>query len=644
MNKHGFVLAETLVVVIFVMIIFTLMYSSAVPLLGRYDEISLYDDLDTTYDVYQFKSLIEASDSALNVVNAHYKKIDCSNFSSEINRCNSIKEYLNMTSLDTILYINTNYLNEVINDPSIREEIRDYLSYVKIDPDKCILILDHDEHISYMDFTEYKIEYKNLDLHGVTKPSPANRTKYYIGTETFTLNNPSRRGYNFDGWTGSNGNTPQKTLTIPQGSKGDRKYKAEWKIINYNISYNLNNGYEGNWCQNENGGLCGVTGKKRIYYGAQHLYTYKDTTSSISCDNNSFGDPIVGIVKTCYQGVNPLTYTVESDTFTLNNPTRAHYIFDGWSGTNLTGKQNKTVTIPKDSIGDRSYTANWTPVTYTISYNYNGGYDAGNRTTYNIETDTFTLNNPTRDGYFFAGWEGTGLSERTLSVTIPKGTTGDLSYTAIWKRVVTLSPERRGLFPMVSHYRANFGWEGEDVMVVHDGAAIRVFTNSYDLARQDGGCWIAVVWNTAAYNGPANQACTSPAVDCIQSTSFAASIGIVNGHPVNSQVPISHYYSYAQTGSICVGGMTCTQPYDIHGGICYNPSPTVTFAGVYAVGYLLNNADLIAMAPDPGTPAGYTFFGWSEGVDGDVIDHYYASDGNVVLYRQWTRYAANVVS
>lgn len=52
MNKKGFVLVETLVVVIFVLLIFTILYNSAVPLLGKYQQLSYYDDLDTTYDLY----------------------------------------------------------------------------------------------------------------------------------------------------------------------------------------------------------------------------------------------------------------------------------------------------------------------------------------------------------------------------------------------------------------------------------------------------------------------------------------------------------------------------------------------------------------------------------------------------------------
>lgn len=56
---------------------------------------------------------------------------------------------------------------------------------------------------------------------------------------------------------------------------------------------------------------------------------------------------------------NPDNYTIESTAITLNNPTRSGYSFVGWSGTDLTGTANQTVTIPAGSTGALSYTANW---------------------------------------------------------------------------------------------------------------------------------------------------------------------------------------------------------------------------------------------------------------------------------------------
>ena len=53
-----------------------------------------------------------------------------------------------------------------------------------------------------------------------------NPTSYTIATNTITLNNPTKDGYTFKGWTGSNGNTPQTSVQIANGSTGNKTYTA----------------------------------------------------------------------------------------------------------------------------------------------------------------------------------------------------------------------------------------------------------------------------------------------------------------------------------------------------------------------------------------------------------------------------------
>ena len=75
----------------------------------------------------------------------------------------------------------------------------------------------------------YSITY---DLAGGTLPEgQSNPDTYTDLTATFTLNNPTRPGYIFAGWTGSNGDTPQTTVTIEHGSEGDRSYTANWERL-----------------------------------------------------------------------------------------------------------------------------------------------------------------------------------------------------------------------------------------------------------------------------------------------------------------------------------------------------------------------------------------------------------------------------
>ena len=72
----------------------------------------------------------------------------------------------------------------------------------------------------------YTITY-NLD-GGRLPDGVKNPDGFTATTPTFTLNNPIQDGMEFIGWTGSNGSTPQMTVTIPTGSTGNRTYTANW--------------------------------------------------------------------------------------------------------------------------------------------------------------------------------------------------------------------------------------------------------------------------------------------------------------------------------------------------------------------------------------------------------------------------------
>lgn len=109
-------------------------------------------------------------------------------------------------------------------------------------------------------------------------------------------------------------------------------------------------------------------------------------------------------------------------------PSRQGYQFTDWYLDDTKYDFNAAVT------GDMTLTAQWTLDRYTISYNLNNGTATGNPDSYTVESDAITLNTPTRPGYTFTGWSGTGLDgENNMTVTIEKGSTGERSYTAHWR-------------------------------------------------------------------------------------------------------------------------------------------------------------------------------------------------------------------
>ena len=231
--------------------------------------------------------------------------------------------------------------------------------------------LHFDANFAHVDPDTYIITY---DLVGGTVSEP-NPTTYTIKTGGFTLNNPSKNGYNFTGWTGTALSGPTVTVTVPPRSTGDRSYTATYSPKNYPINY------------------YGITAAEREALG------------------------------------NPRTYTIETPTFILENPSRVGYTFNGWTGSN--GDVPSDVMVPIGSTGEKTYEAHFTPIDYSITYNLNGGsVSEDNPITYNIESSPITLNNPTKTGYDFIGWTGTGIDEPTKNITIPTGSMGNRSYTA----------------------------------------------------------------------------------------------------------------------------------------------------------------------------------------------------------------------
>lgn len=79
-------------------------------------------------------------------------------------------------------------------------------------------------------------------LNGGIFPSSATPPdSYTIETETITISSPTYPGRTFIGWTGSNGNSPQNPVLIPEGSTGNKNYVANWDADTYIVMFDKNN-------------------------------------------------------------------------------------------------------------------------------------------------------------------------------------------------------------------------------------------------------------------------------------------------------------------------------------------------------------------------------------------------------------------
>lgn len=225
----------------------------------------------------------------------------------------------------------------------------------------------------------YKITYKTNG----GKLSSGTTKKYHVNTKTFTLKNPVRTGYTFEGWY-KDSKFKNKITQVKKGSTGNLTLYAKWSINTYKIKYQGNGATSGSM--------------KRTL--------------------------------TCKYGN---TYTLAKNKFK-----RTGYVFEGWNtrkdGTgdwyedradikNISKRDGKTITLY----------AQWSKKPYTISYALNGGtMTKSNRSTYYVDTKTFTLKAPEREGYTFEGWY-TEKDFKHKITRIKKGTRKNYKLYAKWK-------------------------------------------------------------------------------------------------------------------------------------------------------------------------------------------------------------------
>lgn len=132
---------------------------------------------------------------------------------------------------------------------------------------------------------------------------------------------------------------------------------------------------------------------------------------------------------------NITTYTIEDQTIDLSSVEKKGYMFKGfWTGANGTG--TKVEQIDCSLLQNYDLYAHFEIITYTISYELSGGSVAGvNKTSYTVETETFTILNPTKTNYNFIGWRGTGIEGTIEILTIAKGSVGDRVFVAVFHSI-----------------------------------------------------------------------------------------------------------------------------------------------------------------------------------------------------------------
>ena len=292
----------------------------------------------------------------------------------------------------------------------------------------------------------YKITY---DLGGGTN-NPSNPSTYTTEDATVKLKDPTRDGYTFAGWSDGS----KAVTTIDRGSYGDLTLIANWTAITYSIAYDLDGGTLENEpvaytiedsvalpTPNKRGytflGWTGSNGEEAQIGYVQPVGTFGDRSYKANWEATTYSITYDLDGGTLTQSVDD--YTIEKE-ITLPQPTKTGYEFTGWTGSNGDTPEANVI-ISLGTIGNLQYTAHWKLAVYSITYDLAGGtVSAEFPTSFTMETETFTVPEPERYGYKFAGWErsGWGWGVTIYNGKVAKGTTRDIVFVAHWTPIAYL--------------------------------------------------------------------------------------------------------------------------------------------------------------------------------------------------------------
>ena len=132
--------------------------------------------------------------------------------------------------------------------------------------------------------------------------------------------------------------------------------------------------------------------------------------------------------------VTPVTDIGEGATVTEPSaPSKTGYTFDGWYEQPDFSDTAWDFATDKMPAKDVTLYAKWTPTTYAISYELNGGTNYPSAiTSYTIASQTITLGTPSKFGFVFDGWYDTANFDNVAVTDIATGSTGDKELYAKW--------------------------------------------------------------------------------------------------------------------------------------------------------------------------------------------------------------------
>lgn len=307
----------------------------------------------------------------------------------------------------------------------------------------------------------------NFNYNGATANNTKSKISVVLG-ESFECPIPTKLGYSFAGWfydvddsntqiTGPDGmsiNNWDETSsadvtakwiannnTIIFNGNGATSGEMDNQILATNSSDELNlnnytrNGYTfAGWATTSNGEVefednsIYTMGTNAVY----NLYAiWEANTNTLIFNGNG---PQTGNLQVWGTMTNMSLKTDEVVSLPENTFIRNGYRFLGWATTSngeVEFLDKATYTMGANSSS--TLYAKWQPINYTITLELTGGnYDGDTTISYNAESSTITIGEPTRKGYSFEGWYEDGVGGLRKTITISTGTIYNKTFTAKW--------------------------------------------------------------------------------------------------------------------------------------------------------------------------------------------------------------------
>ena len=259
----------------------------------------------------------------------------------------------------------------------------------------------------------------------------------------------SKEGYIITGWK-----VDDELISFPYKISANTTFDAVYQLIDYNIQKSITG--EGSIELSKETANVGDEILIRInpnlgYEISKIYYKIDGQDQEIEIENNKFVMPAKNIivyvefVKINYailkDGVTNGDFTVSKDSACFGedisvsfmpNPgyelEEVYYIIEG--GQEKIVIENSHFIMP---IGNITIYVKYIPITYNITLILNDGIIEGEEIIYyTVESETFTLNKPTKEGYSFLGWSSDEIEVPQEEIVIEKGTIGNKEYIANW--------------------------------------------------------------------------------------------------------------------------------------------------------------------------------------------------------------------